>query len=123
MNYNPAPDLANRRRMHLKRDALGAITAVSREVGFFYPLALLSVLLPLLAASASAQVAGTLAGIISGRLLSAEGVPVAGIRISAITTVVPDVSRPAGSAIVSFAETDHAGRYRLESVPPGRYIV
>lgn len=83
----------------------------------------LAALLPLLVGTAWAQVAGTPDGAITGRLLSIDGAPLAGIRISAIAAVVSDGGRPSSSSILSLAETDSSGRFRLENVPPGRYNI
>ena len=93
-----------------------------RTLEMLYRVALLLVMLPLLAAPASAQVAATPAGAITGRLLSL-GTPVGGIRIAAIAAAEPDGGRVAGPTILSLAETDGAGGYRLENVPPGRYYI
>jgi len=58
-------------------------------------------------------------GIVTGRLLTKEGSPAQGVRVSAM--VPPDANVPA--TLVSSAETDAAGRYRLENIPPGRYYI
>jgi len=62
-------------------------------------------------------------GTISGVLKSSDGMPVAGVRVSAM--LVPDTgnSAAASSAMVSLAATDDMGRYRLENIPPGRYYL
>lgn len=59
------------------------------------------------------QTAGTTSGSISGRVLSGTA-PVARVLV---TAELGDGSRPAQ------ALTDDDGRYRLENVPPGRYLV
>jgi len=58
-------------------------------------------------------------GVVTGRLLSKDGSPAPGVRVSAM--VVPDGNTP--STLVSSAETDTAGRYRLENIPPSRYYI
>lgn len=64
-------------------------------------------------------------GVISGRLTYADGRAAPGVRVGAM--LVPEGPPPADGlvlpALYSQAETDQAGRYRLESVPPGRYYV
>lgn len=55
-------------------------------------------------------------GGIHGRVLSATGNPVANIRIA--LSPVGD-----GGALIGMTQTDSAGRYRIESVPPGRYYI
>jgi TonB family protein len=56
-------------------------------------------------------------GVITGRLLSADGTPLAGVRIAAADASDPD------SILASLAQTDAAGRYRLENILPGRYYL
>jgi len=58
---------------------------------------------------------------ISGRLLNRDGSPAANIRVMAVSA--QDASLQAGQEIVSFAQTDATGNYRLENVPPGKYFV
>ena len=62
-------------------------------------------------------------GTVAGVLRNASGVPAAGVRVSAMAQ--PDSAQELSSAaaLVSIAETDEAGRYRLENVPPGRYYI
>lgn len=62
-------------------------------------------------------------GTITGTLRAATGTPAAGVRVSALTS--PDSTKDlvASTALASLAETDNAGRYRLENIPPGRYYV
>jgi hypothetical protein len=61
-------------------------------------------------------------GVITGRLLSVNGDAAAGIRVSALEAPNPS-GQPASPVIVTSAETDGAGRYRLENIPPGRYYI
>src|SRR5688500_11401290 len=56
-------------------------------------------------------------GVLRGRLTSAQGDPVAGVRIVALDTTYPRMNMP------SQTETDQDGRYRLESVPAGEYFI
>jgi TonB family protein len=62
-------------------------------------------------------------GSVSGQLLSKDGQPATGIRVSAMA--VPDSGQPSPTAttLVSFVLTDSAGRYRLDNIPAGRYYV
>lgn len=56
-------------------------------------------------------------GVLTGRLLSVDGTPLPGVRVAAVEASDP------GSTMASLAQTDSAGRYRLENVPPGRYYI
>ena len=58
---------------------------------------------------------------ISGRVVLRDGRPEANIRVLAV-----EAGNSAGKfdeTIVSFAVTDAFGNYRLEAVPPGRYVI
>src|SRR3954463_13502606 len=62
-------------------------------------------------------------GSLAGTLTNTEGKPAPGVRIAAL-----DISDTLGNdaalgALVSIAETDEDGRYRLEMIPPGRYLI
>jgi hypothetical protein len=60
---------------------------------------------------------------VSGIVRSPDGTPQSGIRVSAL--VPPDSPEDVAKVVslVSIAETDKDGRYRLESIPPGRYFI
>jgi hypothetical protein len=58
---------------------------------------------------------------IKGNVLNRDGTPAADIRVMAVSA--QDSSVQSGREIVSFAQTDAAGNYRLENVPPGRYFI
>ena len=62
-------------------------------------------------------------GSISGTLKLPDGLPAAGIRVAAMA--VADTSLPANDTVnlVSLAESDTNGRYRLENIPAGRYYL
>ena len=60
-------------------------------------------------------------GVVTGQLRGPAGTPAIGVRVAA--TAVPDANAQGGNALVSLAETDSSGRYRLENVPPGRYYI
>ena len=55
-------------------------------------------------------------GVVTGRLLSAEGKPAAGVRVMAVATDAPE-------ALSAITETDATGAYRLENLAPGRYRI
>src|SRR4030095_5057139 len=65
----------------------------------------------------SAQITTANSAIVSGRLLSTEGLPVPGVRVIALETA----SRPRN--IAGQADTDKEGGYRLESLPAGEYFI
>jgi hypothetical protein len=52
-------------------------------------------------------------GSISGRILSPDGTPAVGVRVTAV----------AAGDLTSAVLTDNAGRYRLEGIPPGKYLI
>jgi len=61
-------------------------------------------------------------GTVTGVLSPADARPAAGVRVAVM--VQPDTPGDAGAAaLVSISETDDAGRFRLENVPPGRYYI
>jgi len=61
-------------------------------------------------------------GAATGLIRTREGNPASGVRVAAF--VVPDPKEPAGGgALVSLTETDSAGHYRLENIPPGNYFI
>ena len=63
------------------------------------------------------------AGTITGVVRTSSGAPAAGVRVTAVARP----SSPAGSAAEvatsSLAQTDGQGRYRLENIPPGSYVI
>lgn len=61
-------------------------------------------------------------GTVTGRLLSRNGTPAAGIRIAAVPITEAD-DKTAAPVLVGISQTDADGRYRLENIPPGRYTV
>jgi TonB family protein len=83
-------------------------------------LLVLSVLTAALPLTAVAQVSPS--GIISGRLISIAGTPAAGVRVAAVAASEANGRRDA-SSLLSFAQTDSDGRYRLENVPAGSYYI
>jgi hypothetical protein len=61
-------------------------------------------------------------GVVAGTLRQPDGSPAAGVRVAAMNA---DETAGAGndSTLVVLAQTDAAGRYRLEDIPPGRYYI
>lgn len=75
----------------------------------------------LLAVSMSLQGPGALqpgTGIVTGLVKTPDGRPAAGVRIAAV-----DIEDSAASNLLSVAETDSTGRYRLTNIPAGRYYI
>ena len=62
-------------------------------------------------------------GTITGTLRSVDRTTAVGVRVAAMAR--PDEIRDlaAGSALAGLGETDAAGKYRLENIPPGRYYI
>jgi hypothetical protein len=61
-------------------------------------------------------------GVITGTLVGKEGSPIASVRVVAMSILeTADSSEPV--VLVSLGQTDAAGRYRLEGIPPGKYYV
>src|SRR4030095_13364423 len=59
-------------------------------------------------------------GTVTGRLLNEDGSPAAKVRVSAMS--IPDNKNEAPT-LMTLAETDSNGRYRLADVPVGRYYI
>ena len=65
----------------------------------------------------------TPSGVITGVLRDVNNSPVANVRV-ALTEVSNGANGAApGSVLVSISQTNASGAYRLENVPPGRYLV
>jgi hypothetical protein len=61
-------------------------------------------------------------GTVTGVLKTETGTPAIGVRVGAMAK--PDsADAVGGSALVSIAETDASGRFRLENIPQGRYYI
>ena len=77
----------------------------------------------LLATFLYAQVTAGTPGIVTGRILTADGLSAASVRVS--VTPVPDSStqNAATPPLLNLVETDQSGNFRIEGVIPGRYQV
>src|SRR5215831_8338125 len=62
-------------------------------------------------------------GTITGTLLTEESRPAANVRIAAMAQPENFTDVSSAASLVSIAETDNLGRFRLENVPAGRYYV
>src|SRR5262245_58047858 len=62
-------------------------------------------------------------GTISGVLRTADGKLAPNVRVAAVHQTKATEVATGGPTLSSIAETDEQGRYKLESVPPGRYYV
>jgi len=62
-------------------------------------------------------------GTIGGVLRDSSGKPAVRVRVGAITQPERQGELAEASAMASIAETDEAGRYRLENIPPGKYYI
>jgi hypothetical protein len=62
-------------------------------------------------------------GTVTGVLTTADSRPAAGVRVAVMVQPDNPGDVSGASALVSIAESDEAGRFRLENVPPGRYYV
>jgi len=77
----------------------------------------------LLAAFLYAQVTADTPGIVTGRILTADGLPAASVRVS--VTPIPDSSTQNAPTppLLNLVETDQSGNFRIADVIPGRYHV
>src|SRR4029077_15893901 len=57
-------------------------------------------------------------GIVTGSIRTAEGRPATGMRVAAIA-----IDDPEGNNLLSIAQTDSAGRYKLPNIPEGSYYI
>jgi hypothetical protein len=61
-------------------------------------------------------------GVVEGVLRASTGAPAAGVRVVAKSPQLPG-DKPGSGTLASLAQTDGEGRFRLEGVPPGRYLI
>jgi hypothetical protein len=62
-------------------------------------------------------------GVLTGVLRNASGMPAAGIRVSIMPVAEGIIIVPGTDTLSNLTQTDSAGRYRLENVMPGRYLI
>ena len=62
-------------------------------------------------------------GTVTGLLMSEGSRPAVGVRVAVVEQPANPADAGGTAALVSIAETDEAGRFRLENVPPGRYYI
>jgi hypothetical protein len=62
-------------------------------------------------------------GTVTGVLTTADSRPAAGVRVAVMVQPDNPGDVAGAAALVSIAESDDAGRFRLENVPPGRYYI
>ena len=60
-------------------------------------------------------------GVVTGRLLLADGTAAAGVRVMAV--LVPEPGSEANEMLASISQADASGEYRLENLSPGRYYI
>src|SRR5262245_32317963 len=85
---------------------------------------MIAFLIALLLSAQGIPIQPTQSGTITGTLKDSAGKPAVGIRVMAVPRPESfDVLAGDVSAYSSLSETDEQGRYKLEGVPPGRYLV
>jgi hypothetical protein len=62
-------------------------------------------------------------GSVSGTLKNDAGAPAAGVRVAAMAVQEIGAGAEGPSVLVSLAQTDGLGRYRLDNIPPGLYYI
>src|SRR5436190_23785042 len=62
-------------------------------------------------------------GTVTGTLKTESGAPAVGVRVGAMAKPDSEAAAAAATALASIAETDSAGHFRLENIPPGRYYI
>jgi len=61
-------------------------------------------------------------GTVSGVLRDSRGMPAAGVRMAAVARG-DVIDNTVGGSMAGIAETDGQGRFILENIPPGRYVI
>src|SRR6185295_7766972 len=62
-------------------------------------------------------------GVVEGRVLGLNGSPAAGVRVMAQALPETGAFSSEPSVMASIVQTDTAGHFRLERIPPGRYYI
>ena len=62
-------------------------------------------------------------GTVTGVLTTADSRPASGVRVAVMVQPDSPADVAGAAALVSIAESDESGRFRLENVPPGRYYI
>jgi len=62
-------------------------------------------------------------GTVVGILRDSAGTPASGVRVSALVRPEAINDLAAAASFAALGETDSAGQYRLENIPPGRYYI
>jgi hypothetical protein len=61
-------------------------------------------------------------GTITGTLRTESGAPAKGVRLAVVASSAASADR-SGTEMLSIAETDPEGRFVLENIPPGKYVI
>jgi len=61
-------------------------------------------------------------GTVSGVLRDSRGMPLAGVRMAAVARG-DVIENAAAASMAGITETDEQGRFTLENIPPGRYVI
>jgi 5-hydroxyisourate hydrolase-like protein (transthyretin family) len=80
---------------------------------------LVTILLTLITAQdVSARQGGTVTGV----LRDDRGLPAPGVRVAAVVRTTAQ-AKTSDAAMAAITQTDEEGRFKLENVPPGRYVI
>jgi hypothetical protein len=69
------------------------------------------------------QVTTDTPGIVTGRILTAEGLPAASVRVSVTPALDSSTQNATTTPLLNLVETDASGNFRIAGVIPGRYHV
>src|SRR6187399_2024676 len=84
---------------------------------------MIALLLILTLVSQGLPVSQAQTGTVTGTLKTELGTPAVGVRVGAMLRPDSEMEISNASALASIAETDAAGRFRLENIPQGRYYI